>query len=81
MFQDPQEYIAKSIEDKLTAEHFYHPAHGEIFKIFQEFFEKNEPIELVSFSQTLMDRGQMPAVGGRSARVDGGSRGGFEDLS
>lgn len=67
MFQDPQEYIAQAIENKLTADHFYHPAHGELFKILQEAFEKNEPVELVSLSQTLMDRGLMTTVGGPAA--------------
>ena len=67
MFQDPQEYIALAVENKLTEEHFYHPAHGSIFAILQEFFEKNEPVELVSFSQTLMDRGLMASMGGPAA--------------
>lgn len=67
MFQDPQEYIAQAVENKLTAEHFYHPAHGSLFSILMESFEKNEPVELVSFSQTLMDRGVMASVGGPAA--------------
>ena len=67
MFQDPQEYVSRAIENKLTEDHFYHPAHGQIFNILQEFFEKNQPVELISFSQTLTDRGLMTAVGGPSA--------------
>ena len=67
MFQDPQEYIALAVENKLTEEHFYHPAHGALFGILQEFFEKNEPVELVSFSQTLMDRNLMATMGGPAA--------------
>ncbi|MGB0776339.1 MAG: DnaB-like helicase N-terminal domain-containing protein, partial [Akkermansiaceae bacterium] len=53
MFQDPQEYIAQAIENKLTEGHFYHPAHGSLFAILQELFEKNEPVELISFSEML----------------------------
>jgi len=67
MFQDPQEYIAQAVENKLTEDHFYHPAHGALFSILMESFEKNEAVELISFSQTLMDRGIMPAVGGPAA--------------
>ena len=67
MFQDPQEYIALAVEHKLTAEHFYHPAHGSLFEVLQEFFEKNEPIELVSLSQTLIDRSIMSSMGGPAA--------------
>ena len=67
MFQDPQEYIAQAVENKLTEEHFYHPAHGALFKILLEFFEKHVPIELVSLSQTLIDRDLMTAVGGPAA--------------
>ncbi|NWK56018.1 replicative DNA helicase [Verrucomicrobiaceae bacterium N1E253] len=67
MFQDPQEYIAQAIENKLTEEHFYLPAHGSLFRVMLEFFEKSLPIELVSLSQTLMDRDLMTAVGGPAA--------------
>lgn len=67
MFQDPQEYIAQAVENKLTEEHFYHPAHGALFNVLLEFFEKSMPIELVSLSQTLMDRGLMNSVGGPAA--------------
>jgi len=67
MFQDPQEYIAQAVENKLTDEHFYHPAHGSLFKILLEFFEQSIPIELVSLSQTLIDRDLMTSVGGPAA--------------
>lgn len=67
MFQDPQEYIAQAVENKLTEDHFYHPAHGALFRVLLECFENNEPIELVSLSQTLMDRNLMPSVGGPAA--------------
>lgn len=67
MFQDPQEYIALAVEDRLTEEHFYHPAHGALFSILLEFFEQHTPIELISLSQTLIDRNLMTSVGGPSA--------------
>ncbi|MCP5536355.1 MAG: replicative DNA helicase [Akkermansiaceae bacterium] len=67
MFQDPQQFIGLAIENKLTVDHFYQPAHGALFKVLQELFEGNEPIELVSLSQTLMDRNLMASVGGPAA--------------
>ena len=67
MFQDPQQFIGLAIENKLTEDHFYQPAHGALFKVLLELFENNEPIELVSLSQTLMDRSLMTSVGGPSA--------------
>ena len=67
MFQDPQEYIAQAVENKLTEEHFYHPAHGALFAVLLEFFEQHTPIELVSLSQTLLDRDLMTSVGGPAA--------------
>lgn len=67
MFQDPQEYVAAAVENKLTDQHFYHPAHGSLFTILLEFFESNAPIELVSFTQTLMDRNLLASVGGPAA--------------
>ena len=65
MFQDPQEYVAAAVENKLTDQHFYHPAHGALYTILLEFFEINAPIELVSFTQTLMDRNLLASVGGQ----------------
>jgi len=67
MFQDPQEYVAAAVENKLTEQHFYHPAHGALYTILLEFFEQNLPIELVSLTQTLMDRSLLPSVGGPAA--------------
>ena len=67
MFQDPQEYIALAVENKLTAEHFYHPSHSLLFGLLQEASEKNEVVELVSFSQVLVDRKLMGKLGGPSA--------------
>ena len=67
MFQDPQQFIGLAIENKLTVDHFYQPAHGILFQILIELFEDNEPIELVSLSQTLMNRSLMASVGGPAA--------------
>ena len=38
MFQDPQQFIGLAIENKLTVDHFYQPAHGILFQILIELF-------------------------------------------
>ncbi|MCX6879475.1 MAG: replicative DNA helicase [Verrucomicrobia bacterium] len=54
----------------LTAEHFYIPAHREVFSLLQELSVSGRPIELVSFTQLLLDRGKLEMIGGPSALTD-----------
>ncbi|MDX1680298.1 MAG: replicative DNA helicase [Akkermansiaceae bacterium] len=70
MLQDPQDWIGKAIEEKLTKEHFYLPAHATLYDFLVELFEKGEEIELVSLVQRLLDRGLLDRVGGPSALTD-----------
>ncbi|MBK1789554.1 replicative DNA helicase [Persicirhabdus sediminis] len=67
MLQDPQQYIADSVQEKLTDRHFYHPAHGKLYEVLLELYNQNEPIELVSLTQTLMDRELLSTIGGAPA--------------
>jgi replicative DNA helicase len=67
MLQDPQEYIGTAIEEKLTREHFYLPAHGTLFGLLIECFERGEEVELVALVQKLLDKGLLDAVGGAAA--------------
>ncbi len=64
MLQDPVEFIGFSQEQALLPKHFYHPAHQTLFKFILELYEKNEPIELISLTQKLMDRGDLENIGG-----------------
>lgn len=66
MMQEPTEYIGASVEEHLTPEHFYIPAHGTLYRLLLELYEKNQPIELVSLSQVLKDRGLLENLGGPS---------------
>jgi replicative DNA helicase len=66
MMQDSATHIGKSVEEHLTPEHFYLPAHGTLFKLMLELYEKGKPIELVSLTQTLSDRGLLENIGGPS---------------
>ncbi len=70
MLQEPQEYISVAVEEKLTADHFYLPAHSTLFGFLMESFEKNQEVELVSLVQRLLDRGLLDRVGGPAAISD-----------
>lgn len=70
MLQDPQEYIGVAIEEKLTKEHFYLPAHSTLFGFLVELFEAGAEIELVSLVQRLLDRGLLDRVGGPATLTD-----------
>lgn len=70
MFNDPQEFVALAIAERLTPEHFYLPSHSLLFETLVEIFEAGAEIELVSLVQKLLDRGQLDRVGGPSALTD-----------
>jgi len=70
LLQDPQEYIPLAIEEGLTADHFYLPAHSTLFGFLLELFGKGIEIELVSLVQKLLDRGLLDRVGGPAALTD-----------
>lgn len=70
MLQDPQEYIALAIEQRLTKAHFYLPQHSTLFGLLIELFEAGAEVELVSLVQKLLDRGLLDRVGGPSTLTD-----------
>jgi replicative DNA helicase len=70
MLQNPHEYIGTAIEEKLTKEHFYLPAHGMLFDVLLECFEKGVEIELVSLVQKLIDKSLLESVGGPAALTE-----------
>src|SRR6218665_900134 len=70
MLQDPQEYIGVAIEEKLTKDHFYLPAHSTLFGFLVELFEGGLEVELVSLVQRLLDRGLLDRVGGPATLTD-----------
>lgn len=70
MLQEPQEYIGLAIEERLTKEHFYLPAHAVLFGFLVELFEGGKEVELVSLVQKLLDRGLLDRVGGPAALTD-----------
>ena len=70
MLQEPQEYLGLAIEEKLTKEHFYLPAHSTLFGFLLELFAAGREIELVSLVQRLLDLGLLDRVGGPATLTD-----------
>jgi replicative DNA helicase len=70
MLQDPQEYIPRALDEKLTESYFYLPSHSILFGFLIELFECGMEIELVSLVQRLLDRGLLDRVGGPSSLTD-----------
>jgi replicative DNA helicase len=70
MLQDPQEYIAVAVEERLTQDHFYLPAHSILFAFLIDLFEAGHEVELVSLIQRLIDKGLLDRIGGPSALTD-----------
>lgn len=68
--QDPAEWLAVAIAERLRASHFHVPAHGIIFETLVGIHEAGGEIELVSLVQTFLDRGLLDRIGGPSALTD-----------
>lgn len=58
------------IVDIVQFESFYSEKHRIIFKAMIDLFSKNEPIDLLSLSTSLKNRGQLEQIGGRSYLTD-----------
>ena len=52
------------IIDILSPEDFYRSAHQKIFSGIVELFSKNEPVDLVTLSNALKERGHLDEIGG-----------------
>lgn len=70
MLKDPDLYIGRALEQGITREHFYVPAHGRLFEILRRLNAQGKEIELVSLTQVLHDKGQLDAIGGPGALSD-----------
>ena len=60
-----KEAITKVV-NLVAPEDFYKDAHRFIFEAVLELFEKREPIDILSLSSLLTDKGQLDKVGGKS---------------
>jgi replicative DNA helicase len=53
-----------SVIDLLKPEVFYKPVHQTIFQAIQSLFQKSEPIDILTVTQELKEKGQLELVGG-----------------
>jgi replicative DNA helicase len=68
MMQDEaNRFLTEAAEKGITPTYFYVPAHGTLFGVLQELHKSRKPIEILSLSQDLADRGLLENMGGRSA--------------
>src|SRR5215472_13516609 len=63
ILQWPRESIVECV-GKLTAEHFYVPAHRTVYQTMLDQWDAGEPVELISFTQVLRDKNLLDSVGG-----------------
>lgn len=54
------------VSDFLFAEDFYHDAHRMIYQALLDLYDKRSPIDLVTVTSLLEDRGQLKLIGGAS---------------
>lgn len=59
------ESITKAI-DILTPQDFYRESHKKIYTAMLELFNKNEPIDLITLTEHLKDKGELDSAGGLS---------------
>jgi len=58
------------VVDILEPEYFYRKAHQIIYAAMLDLFDSNEPIDIVTVSQSLKDQGKLENVGGRQYITD-----------
>lgn len=58
------------VADFLMPKDFYKGIHQEIYLACQELFEKGEPIDLLSLSNRLKEKGKLETIGGNSYLTD-----------
>ncbi len=66
----PEGVLNTCIEQGIKPEHFYFPAHSQIYELLLALFEKRIPIDLITLTQQLSDRNLLEKVGGALAITD-----------
>ncbi len=54
------------IADLIKPKDFYHPAHETIYETIIDLYENREPIDLLSLSNRLKEKGKLEEIGGQS---------------
>ncbi len=60
----PREIGGLCAEKQIKSEHFHLPAHAQIYATLLELWDGNKPIDFITLTQLLRDRGQLDQVGG-----------------
>ncbi len=63
MLISPQEKIAEVVE-KINENYFYIPAHQTIYSVLVDLWNKQQGIDLITFTQVLRDRNLLETIGG-----------------
>jgi replicative DNA helicase len=56
--------VLDQVADNLSAGDFYREAHGRIFQAMLDLYEREQPVDLVTVTALLKERGQLEACGG-----------------
>lgn len=56
--------VLDAVADVITPADFYREAHGRIFKAMLDLYAYNQPVDLVTVTALLKERGQLESVGG-----------------
>ena len=54
------------VADKLVPEDFYKDAHSYVYEAMLELYEKHEPIDLLSLTNRLQEKGRLELIGGEA---------------
>ena len=54
------------IADILEPDDFYKPAHAEVYQAILDLYAKSEPVDILTLSNRLEERGVLEKIGGRS---------------
>ncbi len=54
------------VADSLRSEDFYRPQHGEVYEAMLDLYADQEPIDLLTLSNKLEERGKLEKIGGRA---------------
>jgi len=60
----PREVGGLCAEKQIKAEHFHIPAHAQIYAVLLELWDAAKPIDFITLTQVLRDRGKLDQVGG-----------------
>jgi len=58
--------VFPEVSDTITVDSFYARKHSLVYKVMLELYDKNEPIDLLTVSTRLREKGELEQVGGAS---------------